>query len=203
MGGLSASHIALFTTFATIVHLVGFNLIVNYGCHGMVNTLRPRQNGRHFASGTFKSIFMNENVWNWNKISLKLVPKGQIDNIPPLVQIMAWRRPGAKPLSEPMIARLLTHNCVTRPEWVNIPWCCFVAFDCARICWHIQIGHPGGIIFLWYLFSYSKRPWHFCIIYLVVTVNVYSNKGYILYTWQPRKKQHAAAMQSISNETIT
>ena len=27
------------------------------------NTLRPRQNGRHFADDTFKSIFMNENVW--------------------------------------------------------------------------------------------------------------------------------------------
>ena len=27
------------------------------------NTLGPRQNGRHFADDTFKSIFMNENVW--------------------------------------------------------------------------------------------------------------------------------------------
>ena len=32
---------------------------------------------------------------------------------------MAWRRPGDKPLSEPMMARLLTHICVTRPQWVN------------------------------------------------------------------------------------
>ena len=48
-----------------------------------------------------------------------MVPKGPIDNIPALVQIMAWRRPGDKPLSEPMMARLLTHICVTRPQWVN------------------------------------------------------------------------------------
>ena len=32
---------------------------------------------------------------------------------------MAWRRPGDKPLSKPMIVSLLTHICVTRPQWVN------------------------------------------------------------------------------------
>ena len=32
---------------------------------------------------------------------------------------MAWRRPGDKPLSEPMVVRLLTHICVTRPQWVK------------------------------------------------------------------------------------
>ena len=38
------------------------------------------------------------------KISLKFVPKGPINNIPAQVQIMAWRRPGDKPLSESMMA---------------------------------------------------------------------------------------------------
>ena len=32
---------------------------------------------------------------------------------------MAWRRPGDKPLSEPMMVRLPTHICVTRPQWVK------------------------------------------------------------------------------------
>ena len=36
---------------------------------------------------------------------MKFVPKGQIDNDPALVQIMAWRRPGDKPLSEPMMTQ--------------------------------------------------------------------------------------------------
>ena len=49
---------------------------------------------------------------------------------------MAWHRPGDKPLSEPMMVSLLTHICVTGPQWVNevftgvgicngsiIPWC--------------------------------------------------------------------------------
>ena len=84
-----------------------------------INTLRPRQSGRHFPDDLFKCIFLNENVWISIKNSLKFVPKGPIDNIPALVQIMAWRRLGDKPLSEPMIVRLPTHICVTRPQWVN------------------------------------------------------------------------------------
>ena len=84
-----------------------------------LNTLRPRQNGRHFADDSFKHIFLNENVRILIKISLKFVPKGPINNMPALVQIMAWRQPGDKPLSEPMMVRLPTHICVTRPQWVN------------------------------------------------------------------------------------
>ena len=39
------------------------------------------------------------------KISLKFVLKGPIENIPALVYIMAWRRIGNKPLSEPIQTR--------------------------------------------------------------------------------------------------
>ena len=52
-------------------------------------------------------------------ISLKFVPKGQINNIPSLVQIMAWRQPVDKPLSETMMGRLLMHICIIRPQWVD------------------------------------------------------------------------------------
>ena len=76
------------------------------------NILRPRQNGRHFADDSFKCSSLNDNVWITIKHSLKLVPKGLINNIPTLVQIMAWRRPGDKPLSEPMMVRSPTHICV-------------------------------------------------------------------------------------------
>ena len=86
---------------------------------GLVNTLRPRQNGRHFADEILKYIFLDENVWIAIDISLRIVPKGSINNFPSLVQIMAWRRPGDKPLSEPMMVRLPTHICVTRRQWVN------------------------------------------------------------------------------------
>ena len=73
-----------------------------------------------FADGTFKCIFLSETVGISIKISLKFVHKGPINNIPALVQIMAWRPPGDKPLSEPMVARLPTHICVTRPQWVTV-----------------------------------------------------------------------------------
>ena len=58
-------------------------------------------------------------MWILIKISLKFVPKGQINNIPALVQIMAWGQLCAKPLSEPMMFSLLMHICITRPQWVN------------------------------------------------------------------------------------
>ena len=84
-----------------------------------INKSKPRQNGRHFPDDIFKWIFLNENVWISIKKSLKFVPRGPIGNIPALVQIMAWRRPGDKPLSEPMTVNLITHICVTRPQWVG------------------------------------------------------------------------------------
>ena len=50
------------------------------------NTLRPRQNGRHFPDDIFKWIFLNENVWISINISSKCVSRGPINNIPTLVQ---------------------------------------------------------------------------------------------------------------------
>ena len=53
---------------------------------------------------------------------------------------MAWRRPGDKPLSEPMMVRLPTHICVTQPQWVNTVMKCwkfvnmFWLTDAFRIC---------------------------------------------------------------------
>ena len=85
---------------------------------------------------------------------INFVPKGPIKNIPALVQIMAWWRPGDKPLSEPMVGNLLTYICVTRPQWVQsefdilgrIIWClnaicsvnsetgvCLISFRCIEM----------------------------------------------------------------------
>ena len=85
-----------------------------------INTLTPRQNGRPFVDDIFKCIFLSENERISFKISLKCVPLGPINSIPALVQMMAWRRPGDKPLSELMIVSLPTHICVTRPQWVKV-----------------------------------------------------------------------------------
>ena len=102
--------------------------------HCNVNTLRPRQNGRHFANDFFKCILLNENVWIPSNISLKFVPEGHINNIPVLVQIVASRRQVDEPLSEPMMVRLPTHLCVTRPQWVTAIYWSHRQFNFFRLC---------------------------------------------------------------------
>ena len=75
------------------------------------------KNGRHFPNDILKCIFLNKNVWISNTIWLKFVVLNRpVDNIPALGQIIAWRRPGDKSLSEPLVS-FLTHLCFTRPQW--------------------------------------------------------------------------------------
>ena len=68
----------------------------------LTNTLRPRQNGRHFADGIIKCIYVNEN----HCILLRFSPKF-IDNMPALVQVMAWCQIGNNPVPEPMMTFFL------------------------------------------------------------------------------------------------
>ena len=117
-----------------------------------LNTLRPRQNGRRFADDVFKCTFLNLNVWISLKMSLKFVPKFPINNIPALVQILTWRRSGDRPLSEPVMVSLLTHICVTRPQWVK------VAAGVANICW-------------------QKNPWWLITIKVIIKNASHRKKG--------------------------
>ena len=48
-------------------------------------------------------IFINEKFYDLIQISLEFVPEGPIDNMSALVQVMAGRRTGDKPLPEPML----------------------------------------------------------------------------------------------------
>ena len=136
---------------------------------GIPNTLRPRQNGSHFPDDTFKRIVLNVRISI--KISLKFVPKGPIINIRALVQIMAWRRPGDKPLSEPMMVSLLTYICVTWPQWVkyaktmfnvmnriNVTWLCITPMGISML---FFIRHTGRLCINIYgpPCSYSNPKW--------------------------------------------
>ena len=67
------------------------------------------------------------NVWILIKISLKFVPKGPINNIPAMVQIMAWHHPGDKPLSEPVMVSL------PMPIWVAWPQRVKATFEWASL----------------------------------------------------------------------
>ena len=133
----------------------------------LINTLRLRQNGRHFADNFIKCIFFKENFWILNKISLKYAPQGLIDNMAALVQIMAWRWRGDKPLSEPMMAGLLMHICVTQPQWIK----------------------P----FLFQLFVVEAHPWNYRYVTYRKTIIKNSQKGesrgteVIAEIWMPMK----------------
>ena len=99
-------------------------------------------------------LWMKMLEFRLNIFSLKFVPKCPINNIPALVQIMAWRRPGDKPLSEPVMVSLLTHICVTRPQWVNTLSC----NNCAIM-----------MLCLWEHISSSKQwcPYFFLLLFLM------------------------------------
>ena len=66
----------------TLMHCIFFVQLTHSG--------RPRQNGRYFPDDILKCIFLNENVWISIRISQKFVPSGPINDIPALVQIMAY-----------------------------------------------------------------------------------------------------------------
>ena len=83
-----------------------------------------------FRRRHFQAHFLERKFQIAIKISLKFVPKSPIDNIPALFQIMGWRRPGAKLLSEAMMVSLLTHICVARPQWVKVKQCRYIEW------WH-------------------------------------------------------------------
>ena len=58
---------------------------------------------------TFSNAFSWMKYMNCDWYFTEVCPRGPFENIPASVQIMAWRRPGDKPLSEPLMVSLLTH----------------------------------------------------------------------------------------------
>ena len=142
----------------TISHWLGINLEWVLWCTLILTHWGWDEMNNISQMTFFKRIFFNENVWISIKISLKFVPKGPINNIPALVQIMAWRRSGDKPLSEAMMVSLPTHICVIRPQWVKhithtqleTHWCVIsiVATD-AMVLKHQAISSQGAdLIFI-------------------------------------------------------
>ena len=130
-------------------------------------TLRPRENCRHFADDILKCILLNENVWISSQISLKFVPKIRISSIPSLVQIMAWRPLGDKPLSEPIMVSLLMHICVTH-----------------ALKGYMEIHQPFAYVSLFYVIlipgGNELKPYLFCnlvILYDLIQQRTYNING--------------------------
>ena len=148
------------------VHMVWTNLNSNF-----LNIARLTHWGQDeidtILQTTFSNaIYLNENVRIPIKISLEFVPNGPVNNIPALVQIMAWRRPGDKPLSEPMMVCSSKHICVTRLQWVNNGDVQQESFECLPLlmdsmdkrfplsCWWIYGNFIQGFS-IWTLVFYS------------------------------------------------
>ena len=69
---------------------------------------------------TFSNVFSSIKMLEFRlKFLWSLFLKVPIKTMPALMQIMAWCRPGEKPLSEPLRVRLPPHICVTRPQWIK------------------------------------------------------------------------------------
>ena len=99
----------------------------------MFNSLRPRQNGRHFPDNIFKCIFMNENIQTTIKISLKFVPRSPIDNNPALVvssNEFIWQRLIC------IFSVFLSGSSTRAPHLsVRFPWVlCSSAVSCGQPC---------------------------------------------------------------------
>ena len=78
--------------------------------------------GRDKMATIFQTMFLNEFSWMkmyvfWLNFHWNLLARDQLTST--MVHIMAWRRPGNKPLSEPMMVNLLTDIWVTRPQWAK------------------------------------------------------------------------------------
>ena len=75
---------------------------------------------RRFALVIFIRIFLKENDANiliW--ISLKFLPGCSVNNLPTLVDIMAWRLSGDKPLSKRGITKIIDTYI---NHWLNVVW---------------------------------------------------------------------------------
>ena len=110
--------------------------------------------GRHFEDDIFKYTFFNENIWISIEISLKFVAMGLINNVPPLVQIVAFAPSRRKAIMwTPMLVCLPTHICVTPPQWVieiniiggGVEICC-------------SLFHNDDKSFVWWIMSYFYQP---------------------------------------------
>ena len=90
---------------------------LNYG--PFCNTLRPKRNVCHFTDSILKCVFLDKTYEFRLRHHWSLFIRIQLTITPALVQIMAWRRPGNKPLSETFVVSSLAHICVAQPQWVN------------------------------------------------------------------------------------
>ena len=143
------------------------------GSDWTVNTLRLRQDGCHFPDDILKWIFLNENLWISIKISLQFLPRGPINNIPALVQIMVWPRPGDKPLFAPMMVSVLMHICVTQPQWVNQ----FIYLYDKKFSTKYSQDSPHRLPIKWMVGAVR------CLVVVTISINLWTHNHRVIFGW--------------------
>ena len=99
---------------------------MQYLTYPSFNTLRPKQNARHFPH--VQMYFPEWKCINFDLDFTEVCAYGSNQQYSS-IGLTAWCRPGDKPLYEPMMISILTHMCVTWTHWVNIKallnsiWC--------------------------------------------------------------------------------
>ena len=91
-----------------------------------IKTIFLTYGGQGKMAAILHCIFLNVNVWISIRISLKFVSRCPINNSPALVWIMAWHRPGNKPLSESMVAWFINaymHHSAWISQNIVFYWC--------------------------------------------------------------------------------
>ena len=153
----------------------------------LISTLRRRQNGRHFEDDILKCIFLNENIWILNKISLKIVPQGTINS---------------KALIELKVTYLLMHICITWHQWVKI----FYSATRCHVSWvaqcilrlnfvSVDILKPTGIRPSADTVLTSKLsffPWWF--LQELVNFNMFPWSGGMIQNWLQDLQQYQATL---------
>ena len=128
-----------------------------------------------------QTTFSNASLWTkmyeiWLTFHLSL-SQGQINNIPALVQIMAWRRTD-KSLSESMMSILIIHICTTQPQWVKKS---VVFIDPKTYCGYNSMCYQGTI-----LISIEFRGWishELAITNSYMKLDVSTARGHLKSPW--------------------
>ena len=134
-----------------------------------LNTLRTRQNGRHFADWHSQMHFLEWKRLNsdWNVSDV--CSKAPLNNIPTLVWIMAWCRPGDMPLSEPMMVSLRRIYASLGPSELNF-------ITCTGIHLTVQYSLEYNLQIYWngVYYHYIEHNKTYVLKYIACIVNTFS-----------------------------
>ena len=121
---------------------------------------------------------------------------------------MAWSRISEKPLSDPMMVNLLTHICVTRPQWVNT--CPFPDFHCGLNIPPLKIGlgrfitsHKAWLLQFEYTLNWLT---YFVLLFPIDAILTLSNHTcYHLSSWWRHQMETFSALLAIyaGNSPVT